>query len=149
MIRPATVEDLDPLVDMAQSLVGESPVFNLHAFSRTKVRDFLGSLLRDPNGILLVSDVHGTLMGAMAGSVAEHPFSYEKYAFDFGLFVLPGFRGHYTAKRLVSAFEARAKELGAKDVRPGIMTAVHVSRTTQFYEQLGYTLTGTQLIKVL
>lgn len=146
MIRDATYADLDSIVDLAQALVGESPVFDLTTFYRDKTRDFLAGLLESSSGILLVSD---DLTGAMAGAVSEHPFSYKLFAFDYGLFVLPRRRGSFTAAALVRAFERKAKSMGAADVRPGIMTDVHVSRTTEFYERLGYTQTGTQLIKRL
>jgi GNAT superfamily N-acetyltransferase len=146
MIRDATHEDLDAIVDLAQALVEESPAFELNTFYRDKTRDFLAGLIESPCGILLVSN---DLSGAMAGGVSEHPFSYTLFSFDYGLFVLSRRRGSFTAAALVRAFERKAKSLGAADFRPGIMTAVHVSRTTEFYERLGYAQTGTQLLKIL
>ncbi len=147
MIREATFDDIKKLVDLAQELVTESPVFNIEEFCRLKTFDFLAGLLTSSGGILLVAERDGTIVGAMAGGVSEHPFGYTKFAFDYGLFVSPRVRGGIAAAALVRAFEAKAASLGAKDFRPGIMTAIHVSRTTRLYERLGYMRTGTQLIK--
>ncbi len=149
MIRDAAKEDVTRLVDLAQMLVDESPVFDASTFDRTKTRILFNWLIKVSNGILLVAERDGKVIGAMAGAVTEHPFSWGKYAFDYGLFVDPAYRGGLMAARLVRAFEAQAARLGARDFRPGIMTGVHVSRTTEFYERLGYRQTGTQLIKEL
>ncbi len=149
MIREATRADITPLVDLAQALVTESPVFDTMTFDRTKTRIFLSWLQKCPNGILLVATEKEQIIGAMAGAISDHPFSYVKYAFDYGLFVYPEHRGKLAAARLVKEFERRAKALGAKDFRPGVMTNVQVLRTSMFYERLGYMNTGTQFIKEL
>jgi ribosomal protein S18 acetylase RimI-like enzyme len=149
MIRDAMIADVSAIVDMAQMLVTESPTFDLAGFDRSKTRRLLESLLGQRDGILVVSEAEGVLNGAMAGYVTEQPFGYEKYAYDLGLFVVPDSRGRFVGKRLIRHFEGRARALGAKTFGPGVMTGVHVPRTTGLYERLGYQVIGTQLLKVL
>lgn len=147
IIRPAWFQDLNRLTDMAVTLVTESPALTNSPLHVSKTEKFLVSLIRRPNGILLVAEENGFVLGAMAGEVAEFPFSYSKYALDYGLFVTKGNRGSVAARLLVKGFEGRAHELGAEDVRLGIMTGGDYERTAKFYERLGYKRTGAQFVK--
>lgn len=147
MVREATRADIATIVDFGQALVTETNLVNPETFSRTKTGDLMASLIGHPDGILLVHEGPVDIDGAMAGAVTAHPFSYEKYAFEFGLFVPSVRRGGFIAASLIRAFERRAKELGATEFRPGIMTGKNVQRITKLYEKLGFVQTGTQLVK--
>lgn len=147
MIRAATQADVPALVKLALELVAESPTFATIPFNSSKTHDYLSWLVESAHGIIVVAEKRGEIIGAIAGGVDEQPFSYELYAWETGLFIRKSHRGGLLAVKLILAFEERAKELGALEFRPGVMTGINVERTTRLYEHLGYTLTGSQLVK--
>lgn len=147
MIRDADFGDVPTLVDLVLAGLTESPVYNEKAFSRARTSDLIQSLITIPDGIIVVSCVNDEIYGVIAGAVSEHLFLKELYAYEFGLFVQPKFRGGLNARNLILAFERQARARGAKEFRPGIMTKVNEDRTSRLYEQLGYTVTGSTLVK--
>lgn len=143
MIRPATLIDVPRLVELAEQMHGESRFASL-AFDADKMAATLAALAGGA-GCLLVAEHDGQIIGGFAGWCAEHFFSREKTAGDFGLFVQPDRRGGIAAARLLQAFVAWAREQGVADqwIQAGITTGVHIEATTRLYRSIGFAPIGT------
>lgn len=141
MIRPATHDDIDRLVILGEEMHVESRFARL-PLDVDKVRALFAHLIESPDGLLIVADKDGEVIGGFAGYVAEHYFARTKVAADFGLFISRGDRGGMTAPRLLKAYAKWAKERGAVMIQAGITTGVHVDESTRLYQALGFSQVG-------
>ncbi len=136
-IRPATHDDLGPLMDIAAAMHAESPRFSRLRFSTPKVMQLFLMLIESPDCLLLVADRDGAVIGGMAGMVTPHWFSDDLVSNDYGVFLLPDHRGGMTAARLVRGYIDWAKARGAKMIQLGISTGVQTEETVALYQALG------------
>lgn len=141
MIRPATHDDIDRLTELGEQMHVESRFAHL-PIDRAKVRALFAHLIESPDGLLIVSEKDGEVIGGFAGYVCEHYFARTKVAQDFGLFIAPEFRGGLSAPRLLKAYVDWAKEKGAAMIQAGITTGVHVEASTQLYLRMGFQPAG-------
>lgn len=141
MIRPATHDDIDRLVILGEEMHVESRFARL-PLDVDKVRALFAHLIESPDGLLIVAEKDGEVIGGFAGYVAEHYFARTKVASDFGLFISRQDRGGMTAARLLRVYATWAKERGAVMVQAGITTGVHVDETTRLYQALGFRQVG-------
>ncbi len=136
-IRPATHDDLDLLMDIAVAMHRESPRFSRLGFSPEKVLNLYVTLIDQPQGLLLVAERDGLVVGGVAAFVSEHWFSDDLVANEFAVFLLPEHRGGMTAARLVRGYIEWAQAQGAKIIQLGISTGVQPVETAALYRALG------------
>lgn len=140
MIRPATVDDIETIVEIGKVMHGESSYSDL-PFDCEKVHFLMAGLING-HGVVFVAEKGGNIIGGFAGGISEFWFCNSLHAFDYGLFILPEHRGGSAAIRLLSAFEHWAKAMGAVWCDIGITTGVHTEKTAGMYEKLGYHQSG-------
>lgn len=122
-----------------------------YPMSEQKARQTIHACLSPatPDCFALGGFVQGELVGVAGGYVAEHWGIEARFASDFLIYVLPELRGSTVGLRLIRAFEQKSKELGAVEARLGVTAGIHVERTAQLYERLGYRRDGVLLTKRL
>lgn len=140
LIRAATCDDIDLLMDMATAMHAESPRYSRMAFAPAKVLALFLRLIEWADGLLLVADRDGVIIGGVAGFVAPQWFSDELTATEFGVFMLPEHRGGMTAARLVRAYVHWAKAKGVAHPQLGISTGVRPDETVELYKAIGLKL---------
>ena len=140
IIRHATHNDIEQLMSMAVLMHAESPRYSRMAFSAEKVRNLWVMLLGMDNGVILVAEQGGVLTGGLAAIVCPHWMSDELMSVDYGLFVLPEYRGNMTACRLVNEYITWASQQGVKPgfVGLGISTGVQEEKTATFLQAMGF-----------
>ncbi|HWK72181.1 MAG TPA: GNAT family N-acetyltransferase [Burkholderiaceae bacterium] len=136
-IRKATLEDVEPMVDLGRVMHQESPRFSQLSFDVPKVRGTIASMVDDERYFLVVDERAGELVAGFAGFVMPHWFSADLVAQDMALFVRPDKRGSLAAARMVQMFVDWAKWRGAKQIVLGISTGVHVEQTARLYQSIG------------
>lgn len=141
MIRTATEEDIPRLCELAIEMHAESR-FSKLSIDDGKVAHLFNYLINSDDGILIVAEEDGEIIGGFAGYVVEYYFSHDKLASDFALFVSASHRGGMAAVRLIKEYIRKAKELGAVVVQAGITTGVNVEATTKLYQRLGFVNNG-------
>lgn len=133
--------DLDYLESIANRLC-LSNGFNIPAHKDIKY--ILSEWLKQDNSFCICKAGCGAIMG----SVYPYAFNPEfKYAYDVGFFVEPELRGTPLALKLISAFEKKAKELGASRIIMVAINNIYPDRTGRFYSKLGYKLVEFNFIK--
>lgn len=136
-IRTATHDDIGALLDIASAMHAESPRFSRLSFSTAKMMQLFLNLIESDAGLLLVAEQGGNITGGFAGMVAPHWFSDDLVASDFGVFILPEYRGGMAAVRMVRAYIAWAKKRSAKLIQLGISTGVMTGETVELYRAIG------------
>ena len=136
-IRMATLEDLDVLMDIGESMHKESPRFSRMSYSPAKVLQMFIDLINADCGLIVVAEQDDKIIGGIAAIVSQHWFSQDLMASDIALFIVPEHRGGITAVRLVKHYVAWAKEQGAVITQMGISTGVHADETAAMFKAIG------------
>jgi len=146
MIRNAEPKDLPALVQIGQKFHAESEQYSRLSYSGLKVLFLLKSLLANNDGMLIVAEKDGEIIGGMAAMVFQEWYSYEKLATDICIFILPEHRGTAIAAEMIDHYKKWAKERQAKFSLLSISTGINLERTQGLYEKLGARYLGPVLI---
>ena len=105
---------------------------------------YIASLHREviKGGAILVAEAGGTFAGFAAGWIEQNSFIAEtpesnRYGYVSDICVLPPYRGHGIAGRLLAALEVRLAEFGITTVRLGVLGGNHAARSA--YRRAGFT----------
>jgi GNAT superfamily N-acetyltransferase len=137
MIRMATLDDVDFIVDKGELMAQESS-YKVYAYNHDKVRALVENLINSDVGFVCVAESGGVKIGWMFGACVEHWFSSDKVATEMTTYILPEYRGGSDAPRMIKAFKKWAENMGATETQIGITTAVNEERTSALYERLGF-----------
>ena len=140
MVRNAKTSDIAALVALGQSM-HNSTNFSNCTYDAAKVAELMECLIGAEQGIVLVAEVDGQVVGGLVGAVLPQWFGPDLQASDYAFFIHPDHRG-MLAFRLAAAFTKRAGELGAKRICLGNSTGYELERTKRLYERSGYELVG-------
>ncbi len=143
MIRRATIEDRDWLVQMGRRFVKETDYAGLITINPERLSAAVVSILENPEGCVLVSTAAATPTGMIAMIAYDHPFSGERTAFEVVWWVEPEARGE--GVKLLRAAEQWARDKGIKKMQ---MVAPN-ERVAAFYQRMGYAPVETSFQKEL
>lgn len=147
LVRAATLEDLDTLVDWGKRLTNESPRFKKQGFDEKRARNVFAYLIDKHGSIMIVMDEYQNPVGTLIGALDTDWRTGQMLAFEQGIYVLPEYRNTGAASALVKSFEVWATVHGADRIQIGTMTGIHAERTVSLYESLGFELVGYVLEK--
>jgi hypothetical protein len=110
MLRLATKEDLNTLVDFANSFHSTTPYNNL-SFDRDKVTLFINSLIETKNkSTIIVLEIEDKAVGCIIGIVEEVIFGLDLMSSELMFWVEEPYRGK-DSWELIKAYEYWAKEI--------------------------------------
>lgn len=141
MIRPATHADIGDLLVLSEAMHAESR-YAAYPFSPAKMGRLFGALI-DGQGCLFVAEADGRPVGMAAGYCEDFWFADAKVAGEYGIYVTKQHRGSRLGVQLLREYVRWCKEAGADLIQAGITTGVTHERTSQVYQGLGFTPTGT------
>lgn len=153
MIRPATVEDIQVIVELGRAMHAESPRYRRLNYNPDKVASRVrnmvtGTLTTPAAGGAFVAVKDGKIIGMIGGYVAETFFGDDTVASDFAFYITPSERRKgRAAVELVRAFEDWAIPQGVADIVPGVSTMIETQSTRRLFEKLGYEHYGEMMIK--
>ena len=151
-MRMALHDDVPALLPLCEAMHAEAPRYRNIPFDLRRTENYLHSLIEAPamGGILLATRARVTTIGMFAFRVMEYPFSYEKFAADAGIYLLPECRGSLLFGRMVAAFEHMARAKGARDCNIDLTCGVHSEQTAAALERVfGYARSAVGLTKEL
>jgi GNAT superfamily N-acetyltransferase len=145
-----SLRDVPEMIELGRLMHDEAPEYAASDYSPAKLLGFAVTAAANPMDYCMFIDrKDSALVGMMIGAATEHFFGTTRYAADLLLYVRPDFRGGMTAPRLIKAFEAWAKGVGAKHISVGASTGVNPNLTQGLYSRLGYRTVGAILKKEL
>jgi GNAT superfamily N-acetyltransferase len=142
MIRPATIDDLQPVLHLAAAMAAESPRFRRLPFSYVRMAETLRNTLATEDGFWWVAEHGGAITGVMAGFVSEHWMSEARLAFDLALYVSRDARGGMDGRGLIRQFVAWAAARGAVWPQAGVTAGIDDEASVRLYESEGFKRCG-------
>jgi N-acetylglutamate synthase-like GNAT family acetyltransferase len=149
MIRTATIEDIDRLLELGRMFHAESPEYRDVSFDDTKVRRVLTSMIENPTGVIFVAMQDDCIVGGIVGMLTEYWFSNEKFATDLAVFVDPETRNGIIASKLVIALRIWATKMGARELKMPITAGINTDGVARLYDALGMRSVGQTFVKEL
>ncbi len=140
MIRNATHDDIPTMLELGEAMHAESR-YARYKWSVPKVRELIECLIDSDDGLALVAERDGEIIGGFLGVISERYFSDEKVANDFAMFVSQDKRGGIVAAQLIRAFTAWSTKNGAEP-ELGITTNVNLEATSRLLEMVGFKQSG-------
>jgi len=142
VIRPATLLDVPRIVELGALMHAESR-FTMLRFDAEKMARATALLVNAPDGLVLVAEREGRVVGGFVGCAEEHFFSRDKFAFDLATYIDPAHRGGYLAAALLRRFVRWARSRGIACINAGIASGINHDVSERLYERLGFVRVGT------
>lgn len=133
MIRPATLEDVPAIVQMAQAFTAQTSYQGLITMAPAKIEALTHRLIERDDALVLVAVQGHEPVGMLAMHLFEHPMSGDLVAQELVWWMEATARG--SGRQLLTLAEQWAHDMGAAVVQMVSPT----DRVGHFYERLGYT----------
>ncbi|OEY96052.1 GNAT family N-acetyltransferase [Acinetobacter proteolyticus] len=140
LVRKATLNDLDALVDFGERIVKEAPNFN--QFDSTSTRSFLGELIIGNRSVFIAEDDYLKPIGTMISTLGVEWFSGKKVAYELCLYVLPKYRNSSAGSELIKEFVIWANDQSVDAIHAGTTTGISSNKVSKLYESQGFNRTG-------
>lgn len=132
-IRTAVAEDTPEIVAMAERFVAQTSYRNLIAIDPARVAETVRTLVAGSGAIFVAQRAGGDLVGMIALTVYDHPFSGDRVVSELAWWVEPGNRGR-VGLWLLKRAEQWANEVGAV----WLQMIAPTPEVEQMYERLAF-----------
>lgn len=149
MIRAATLDDIGEIARLGGLFHEEAGWGDICEYIPADCKTTLAHLVNDPNGILLIAEKDGAIVG-MCGGLA-HPIYFNhahKSGQELFWWMRPGLRDG-TGKLMLDAMESAARKLGCKSWGMIALDKVNPELTGRLYRRRGYRASEHSWIKRL
>lgn len=142
IVRRMTINDIDQMIALGKQMHEESN-FAPRDWSNEKLWELGWNIVHNPNSWFgAVAEHDDKIIGMFIGYMTEFYFGKDQVAQDYLLYVEPNRRGTVAAVGLIGQFELWAWNNGATEIRPSTSTGIEIDRICQFYQRMGYEITG-------
>lgn len=143
MIREATTDDIGVMLNLGAEMHAESR-YTRFTWNDAKVHRLLETLIASDDGLALVAEREGRVVGGFLGAAFDHWCTDARQSSDFALFVLPEHRGGLIGLRLLRRYAAWARSRGVADdlIACGITTGVDLAASTRMFDLCGFQHSG-------
>lgn len=149
IIREATPDDCQAVAQLGAQFVGRLKMPRVNTTNATKLEASFQAVYANPDGVVLVSEADGQVVGFLVGMAVPLWFdALDWSAVELAWWLDPAHRGGSAAARLVKAFEQWAADRGIARV---VLSDVEFEDAAQpagaLIERLGYTMTERAFVK--
>jgi len=143
MIREATAADIPVMLSLGREMHAESR-YATHAWDDGKVDALLRALIASDDGLAMVAERDGEVVGGFLGSATDHWCTGARQSFDYALFVTAAHRGSLIGARLLKRYARWAASRGVPTdlIGLGITTGVDLAASTQLFAACGFQHVG-------
>ncbi len=139
IIRKATIDDIQDIIEMAKAFHRESDA-RKYTLTNERIKELTTLIISTGLGILAVKD--GEAIGMMGAMLQKNVFFDELMAGDYLIYVKPEYRGTEAAQLLVDYYIQWAKTYGARCIGIDIESGINDERAINFYNKMGFRVTG-------
>ena len=133
-VRPATLADLDRLVELLVAVAGEGRWIGTEAPVDSERRRRVAEGVESPDTIVLVAEAGGELVGQLDLRLARYGVA------DLGMLVATGWRGRGVGSALLAEAVERARAAGAHKL--ALQVWPHNAAAIALYERFGFEREG-------
>ena len=137
MIRSATRQDIPALLAHGLAMHSESR-YRILPWDNDKVAGLIDWLIDSPDGLAVVAENDGRIVGGMLGSVDAHYFSQSMIAQEYAVFIEPGLRGSLMGVLLYKHYTDWAQSRGAVLIQVGVTAGIANDKVGAMLRTLGY-----------
>ncbi len=137
-IRKATLNDIPRMVELGKLMHSEAPHYVTFPYHDDKVANLAAGYIGMKDGIVLVAEQDGQVIGMIVGGIADHYFGPSKHSYEICTFVHPDFRKSKAGWMLITKYTAAAIEMGADEVLIVNSTGVEQERVGKLFERAGF-----------
>lgn len=143
MIRNATHDDIPTMIALGETMHAESR-YGRFPWNSDKVASLIAELIDSDEGIALVYEQGGQMIGGFIGTVFEHYAVDSLCSVDYALYVSNDRRGAMIGAQLLGEYVRIAKAAGVPDdlLECGVSTGVAMDRTRALFEHCGFECAG-------
>ena len=139
IIRKATIDDIQDIIEMAKAFHRESDA-RKYTLTNERIKELTTLIISTGLGILAVKD--GEAIGMMGAMLQKNVFFDELMAGDYLIYVKPEHWGTEAAQLMVDYYIHWAKSYGAKCIGIDIESGINDERAINFYNKMGFRVTG-------
>ena len=137
IIRDATNDDLEILLDLGSKMLAES-IEPYPEIDREQARKYLEVAVSMPDFFLMAIAEEEIPIGMMTAVAGPYCFSPTLRSASDLLFVLPEYRGGRAAVKLVQKYKDWADGIGTASDTMSVATGVSPERTGRFFKLMGF-----------
>lgn len=142
-VRRANRSDLPSLLLLAEQFHSEDPAFKNLPFDATVTMGTFGDYLGKPFCCLLVAEEKGRITGFFMGHVSRAAWGAFRESFEDFFYVMPQHRAGGAGRKLLDAYVAWARDMGATIVGSGIRSRINEDAAAGLLESAGFARIGT------
>lgn len=139
MIRTATMDDLERMVDVAEECAVNLGIM----MSLKRARSHIELMIM--YGFAAVVEVDGLIVGGMLGDTFTPWYSNIAVGAESNICLLPHYRNRFISIKLVKMFEEWCKNMGVTMICPSVSTGS--KGAVNLYESMGYRSIGNNYCK--
>lgn len=147
IVRKATREDIPRIVEMAERFYATTPYAEHVPMAKESAAGL--AILTMESGVMLVAECGEGVVGMVCLYVDQFTFNINRtVAHELAYWIEPEHRGGMLAARILKAIEAACLELGVDWIHMAHLPT-SPEMTGRLYERFGYSVSGTNYMKVI
>lgn len=144
IVRPATLDDLPDLLEIARQFIQEAPNYSSRELDEQALRENLSAVINGM-GAVFVAEQGQEIAGGIVCLTTKDWFNNQVIAFEQVFYVKPEYRGTPAALMLIDVFLSWSRQMGAGRVQCGTTTGINTQGCIRLYNHFGFNEYGVLL----
>lgn len=144
IVRPATLDDLPDLLEIARQFIQEAPNYSSRELDEQALTENLSQVIQGAGTVFVAVQDH-EIAGGIVCLTTKDWFNNQVIAFEQVFYVKPAYRSTRAALYLIDTFITWAKHMNAGRIQCGTTTGINTQGCIRLYNHFGLKEHGTLL----
>lgn len=144
IVRPATLDDLPDLLEIARQFIQEAPNYSSRELDEQALTENLSQVIQGAGTVFVAVQDH-EITGGIVCLTTKDWFNNQVIAFEQVFYVKPAYRSTRAALYLIDTFITWAKHMNAGRIQCGTTTGINTQGCIRLYNHFGFKEHGTLL----